>query len=56
MQFYHSESQVGAPTWIRTADFQTTTGLRQILKNKGNRDDSMAFIEERRLPVMENSV
>jgi hypothetical protein len=53
MQFYHSESQVGAPTWIRTADFQTTTGLRQILKNKGNRDDIMAFIEERRLPVDE---
>ncbi len=37
----------------RTADFQTTTGLRRIIKNKGNKDDIMAFIEERRLPVNE---
>ncbi|MFQ3639579.1 MAG: restriction endonuclease [Chloracidobacterium sp.] len=37
----------------RTADFQTTTGLRQILENKGNQDDILAFIEERRLPVDE---
>lgn len=35
----------------RTGDFQTTTGLRRILKNKGNKDDILAFIEERRLPV-----
>lgn len=34
-----------------TADFQTTTGLRQILENNGNKDDILAFIEERRLPV-----
>ena len=37
----------------RTADFQTTTGLRRILENEGNKDDIMAFIEERRLPVDE---
>ncbi|MFQ3683432.1 restriction endonuclease [Roseiflexus sp.] len=37
----------------RTADFQTTTGLRRIIENEGNKDDIMAFIEERRLPVDE---
>lgn len=37
----------------RTADFQTTTGLRRILENEGNKDDIMAFLEERRLPVDE---
>ncbi len=37
----------------RTADFQTTAGLRRILENEGNKDDIMAFIEERRLPVDE---
>lgn len=37
----------------RTADFQTTMGLRRILENSGNRDDVMAYIEERRLPVDE---
>jgi hypothetical protein len=35
----------------RTADFQTTTGLRQILENEGNKDDILSFLEERRLPV-----
>jgi len=37
----------------RTADFQMTTGLCRILENEGNRDDIMAFIEERRLPIDE---
>jgi len=37
----------------RTADFQTTTGLRRILENEGNKDDVLAFLEERRLPVDE---
>ena len=37
----------------RTADYQTTTGLLQILKNNGNVDDIMAFLYERRLPVEE---
>jgi hypothetical protein len=36
-----------------TADFQTTTGLHRILENDGNKDDILAFIEERRLPVDE---
>ena len=35
----------------RTADFQTTVGIRQILQNDGNSDDLGAFIEDRRLPV-----
>ncbi len=34
-----------------TVDFQTTTGLRQILQNNGNVDDIMAFLLERFLPV-----
>ncbi len=37
----------------RTGDFQTTTGLRRILDNQGNKDDLLAFIEERRLPLDE---
>ena len=35
----------------QTADFQTTTGLRRILENEGNKDDILAFIQERSLPV-----
>lgn len=34
----------------RTADYQTTRGIREILERDGNRDDIMAFLEERRLP------
>lgn len=34
-----------------TADYQTTTGLLKILENNGNRDDILAFFEERLLPV-----
>ena len=33
----------------RTADFQTTTGLRRILENEGNKDDLLAFMQERML-------
>ena len=35
----------------QTADFQTTTGLRRILKNEGNKDDLLAFLQERMLPL-----
>jgi hypothetical protein len=35
----------------RTADFQTTVGIQQILQNDGNLDDLVAFMEDRRLPV-----
>lgn len=37
----------------RTADFQMTTGIRQILENRGNADDLMAFFQDRHLPVDE---
>lgn len=37
----------------RTADFQTTTGIRNILNNQGNKDDLLAFMQERMLPVDE---
>ena len=37
----------------RTADYQTTTGIRRILENQGNRDDLLAFMQERMLPVDE---
>lgn len=37
----------------RTADFQTTTGIRRIIENEGNKDDLLAFIQERMLPVDE---
>jgi hypothetical protein len=35
----------------RTADYQMTSGLQAILKNKGNRDDLIAFMLDRNLPV-----
>jgi len=35
----------------RTADFQTTTGMLQIIENDGNVDDLMAFMRDRNLPV-----
>ncbi|NLE36837.1 MAG: restriction endonuclease [Pirellulaceae bacterium] len=35
----------------RTADYQTTSGIRRILENDGNEDDLLAFLEERMLPV-----
>ncbi len=35
----------------RTGDFQTTSGIRRILENKGNEDDLISFLQERMLPV-----
>jgi hypothetical protein len=37
----------------RTADFQTTKGIADILNREGNKDDIIAFIMERNLPVDE---
>jgi hypothetical protein len=37
----------------RTADFQITRGLRQIVENEGNEEDLMAFMAEKNLPVDE---
>ncbi len=37
----------------RTADYQTTIGLRQILENDGNEEDLMAFMFDRNLPIDE---
>jgi hypothetical protein len=37
----------------KTADYQTTTGVNNILNNNGNRDDLVAFFEDRRLPIDE---
>jgi hypothetical protein len=37
----------------RTADFQMTKGLRDIIGNAGNADDLMAFMSEKNLPVEE---
>lgn len=37
----------------RTADFQTTKGILDILEREGNKDDIVAFIIERHLPVDE---
>jgi hypothetical protein len=34
----------------RTADYQTTSGLRRLIENKANRDDILAFFEDHRLP------
>jgi hypothetical protein len=35
----------------RTADYQMTTGIRQILENDGNEDDLVAFLQDRYLPI-----
>ena len=35
----------------RTADYQTTTGLRNILNNKGNVDDIYAFLSDHKIPA-----
>ncbi|MCB9431316.1 MAG: restriction endonuclease [Ardenticatenaceae bacterium] len=40
----------------RTADYQTTTGLYQLLNNSGNLDDIIAFLTDRFLPVDEVQV
>jgi len=37
----------------RTADYQTTSGLLRLIQNKANRDDILAFFQERMLPVDE---
>ncbi|MCM1491373.1 MAG: restriction endonuclease [Muribaculum sp.] len=40
----------------RTADFQTTTGIRKILDNDGNCDDIFAFLAERHIPADDTSL
>ncbi len=35
----------------QTADYQTTKGILDILERQGNKDDLLAFIAERHLPV-----
>lgn len=35
----------------RTADFQMTFGLRQILQNHGNEEDLIAFMKDKNLPI-----
>jgi len=37
----------------RTADFQMTRGLRNIIDNEGSKEDLMAFMMDRNLPVDE---
>src|SRR3990167_8503586 len=37
----------------RTGDYQTTRGLSGILQRNGNKDDILAFLEERNLPLDE---
>ena len=35
----------------RTADYQTTRGIRQIINQDGNTDDLVAFMNDRNLPI-----
>jgi hypothetical protein len=35
----------------RTADYQMTRGLREILERNGNVDDLIAFMQDKNLPV-----
>lgn len=40
----------------RTADYQTTTGLRNIIANNGNQDDIFAFLIDRHIPADETTL
>ncbi len=40
----------------RTADFQTTSRLREIVKNDGNADDVAAYLFDRNLPADETTI
>lgn len=40
----------------RTADFQTTTGIRKIISNQGNKDDIFAFLVDHNMPSDEVSL
>ncbi len=40
----------------RTADFQTTTGIHQIISNQGNQDDIFAFLADHNIPSDEVSL
>ena len=46
----HIGSVIYVEAW-RTADYQTTSGIRRILENGGNADDIVAFMSERNLPI-----
>ena len=35
----------------RTADYQTTRGIREIIEREGNSDDLIAFMSDRNLPI-----
>jgi len=35
----------------RTGDFQMTYGIKEIIKNKGNKDDLVAFMFDKNLPI-----
>lgn len=37
----------------RTADYQTTTGIRAIIDNNGNEDDIFAFLNDKNIPADE---
>ena len=37
----------------RTGDYQTTYDLREILRRNGNKEDVIAFLEERNFPLDE---
>ena len=37
----------------RTADFQMTKGILQIVENEGNQEDLVAFMQDRNLPIDE---
>jgi len=37
----------------RTADYQPTLGLREVLQRNGNKDDIIGFLEDRNLPLDE---
>ena len=50
MSFFLSCTYIDAS---RTADYQTTTGLNNIINNKGNADDIYAFLADHNIPADE---
>lgn len=57
----HEQNKTGSLNFVscsfidksKTADYQTTTGLLNIIKNNGNEDDIFAFLVEKNIPADE---
>ena len=51
--FKDSKQKIYGLGYARTADYQTTMGIRQIIENNGNADDIFAFLNDHKIPADE---